>query len=123
MKGVIFNLLESFISEGWGIEKYEEILDLCPLQTKQPFVGPGTYPDADLVTIASKAADTLGLPLPVALRAFGKFCFPKLAPKVPQLVETHANARERRRRDPRRGTQADAPGHHAQLHLRGSWRR
>jgi Haem-NO-binding len=92
MKGVVFNLLEAFIAEGFGQEKYEEILGLCPLATKEPFVGPGTYPDTDLFTIAGKAAEVLGVPLPDALRAFGKFCFPRLAAKVPTLVATHTSA-------------------------------
>ena len=89
MKGIVFNLLESFVCEGWGDEKYEEILSLCPLQTKEPFVGPGTYPDSDLMAIALKAADTLGVPLPDALRAFGAYSFPRLVRKFPQFVAGH----------------------------------
>lgn len=93
MKGVIFNILESFVVEGWGDETYEEILSLCPLKTKEPFVGPGTYPDSDLVAIASKAAEKLGIPLQDALRAFGTFCFPKLATKYPTFLEGHSTAK------------------------------
>ena len=79
MKGVIFNYLEEFITENWGEEKYEEILGECPLKTKEPFVGPGTYPDTDLLAIVSKTVEKLGITLPDALRSFGKFCFPKLS--------------------------------------------
>ena len=87
MKGVIFNLLEGFISDGWGEETYEEILSLCPLKTKEPFVGPGTYPDSDLVAIATQAANKLGISLPEALRAFGGYAFPKLIEKYPVFME------------------------------------
>lgn len=93
MKGVVFNLLESFIVEGWGEETYEEVLAMCPLKTKEPFVGPGTYPDSDLFTIATKAAEKLGLPLTDALRAFGKFSFPALAAKYPAFLEGHSNSK------------------------------
>jgi predicted hydrocarbon binding protein len=93
MKGVVFNLLESFISEGWGDAKYEQILGLCPLKTKEPFVGPGTYPDSDLMTIAGKTAELLGLPLHDAVRAFGRYCFPKLIAKVPDLVGEYSDAK------------------------------
>jgi len=86
MKGVVFNLLESFICEGWGDAVYETILEGCPLHTREPFVGPGTYPDADLVSIASATARHLGLTLPDALRAFGAFCLPHLVGSVPDLV-------------------------------------
>lgn len=86
MKGVVFNLLESFICEGWGDDVYEEILAQCPLHTQEPFVGPGTYPDADLVSIASATANHLGLSLPEALRAFGVYSLPHLVGSAPDLT-------------------------------------
>lgn len=89
MKGVVFNLLESFVVEGWGPEAWEQICDLCPLRTQEPFVGPGTYPDEDLVALAVKAAEILGVSLPDALRAFGRFSFGPLAKKFPTFVEPH----------------------------------
>ncbi len=94
MKGIIFNALEEFICENWGDDKYEKILSLCPLVTKEPFVGPGTYPDADLTTIATKAADILGVPLDDALRAFGRFTFGKLVAKFPSFMESSSSARD-----------------------------
>ena len=89
MKGVVFNLVESFICDGWGEDKYEEILSLCPLKTKEPFVGPGTYPDSDLMLMVTKAAEILGVEVEDAVRAFGHYCFPKLSAKLPELVARH----------------------------------
>ncbi|MFQ5586113.1 MAG: heme NO-binding domain-containing protein, partial [Thermodesulfobacteriota bacterium] len=87
MKGVIFNLLEQFIAENFGEEKYEEIVTECALKTGEPFVGPGTYPDEDLIAIVSRAVETLGIAPPEALHGFGRFCFPKLAEKFPDFVQ------------------------------------
>lgn len=89
MKGIVFNILEDFICEGWGEDVYDEILGRCPLHTKEPFVGPHTYPDADLLMIVGKAAERLGLPVPDAIQAFGKFCFPRLAAKYPVFLKGH----------------------------------
>lgn len=86
MKGIVFNLLEDFITEKAGAEKYEEILSSCELKTKEPFVGPGSYPDEDLLEIVGKTVQAMGITLPEALRAFGRFCFPKLAEKFPFFV-------------------------------------
>ncbi len=93
MKGVIFNLFEDFISEGWGDEAYEAVLASCPLHTKEPFVGPGTYPDADLLALVAKATERLGVPADAAVRAFGKFCLPKLVQKFPRFVAGHRSAK------------------------------
>lgn len=91
MKGVVFNLLEAFVCEGWGDEVYEALLERTELETQEPFVGPGTYPDSDLVALASNAAIMLDLPLGAVLRAFGEYCFPQLAAKVPMLVDSHSD--------------------------------
>ncbi len=93
MKGLVFNLLEDFIVEGWGEEAYEQIFAECPLKTKGPFVGPGTYPDSDLVAIAQVGAAKLGVSLDDALVAFGKFSFPRLAAKVPKLMRHQRDAK------------------------------
>ncbi len=87
MKGVIFNLFEGFVSEGWGEEAYEALLDACPLHTQEPFVGPGTYPDADMIALVTKACERFEVTAPDALRAFGTYCFPQLASKFPKFVQ------------------------------------
>lgn len=96
MKGEVFNLLERFIVEGWGAEKFEEIYEKihCNLKTKEPFVGPGTYPDSDFMIMAEKSADILGVPLTVAVYEFGKFAFPHLASKLPSNLISHESAKE-----------------------------
>jgi hypothetical protein len=91
MKGVIFNLLEDFITENWGEEAYEEILSMCPLHTKEPFLGPGTYPDADLMAIVTAACRKLGVAPADAIHAFGKYMFPKLAARFPVFLEGHSH--------------------------------
>jgi len=91
MKGVIFNLLERFIVDGWGDHVYDEILAGCPLHTQGAFVGPATYPDADLFAIVGKTCERLGLPPATALHAFGRYLAPRLAERVPGLVAAHAH--------------------------------
>lgn len=89
MKGVIFNLLEQFIEGELGEGKYEEILSACDLETQEPFVGPGSYPDENLMAIVGQTVEASGLPAPEALRRFGRFCFPILAEKFPVFLEPH----------------------------------
>lgn len=89
MKGIVFNLLEQFITEKMGGEKYEEILAGCPLKTREPFVGPGSYPDEDLMALVNMTVEKMGVELPEALRAFGRFCVPKLAERFPIFMSPH----------------------------------
>jgi predicted hydrocarbon binding protein len=93
MKGIIFNLLEDFLTENLGEEKFEELIEGCSLKTREPFVGPGSYPDEDLLAIVDRAVEVMGMTKPEALRAFGKFCIGKLAEKYPPFFGRHDDAK------------------------------
>ncbi len=94
MKGVVFNLFEQFVVDNWGDDVYEAILEETTLVTTEPFVGPGTYPDEDFLALVIKATEKLNVPLPDAVRAFGKFCFPKLADVFPNFVNMHTHPKD-----------------------------
>ena len=94
MKGIIFNLFEGFIVESFGQDSYDEIYESANLQTKEPFVGPGTYPDADLMSLVKKACELHKLPPNDTVRSFGKYCFGGLAAKYPQFVTPFKNPKD-----------------------------
>lgn len=94
MKGIVFRLLEDFVCELRGPDAWERILEAAPLETKEPFVGPGTYPDGDFMSLVKTATVQLEIPLPVAVRAFGRFSLPHLLRAVPGLTEHYAGPKE-----------------------------
>ncbi len=94
MKGVIFNLFEDFVCESFGDEVYESILDAAELRTTEPFIGPGLYPDEDLLALVGVAVDQLGIALPDALRAFGRFALPRLVEAHPDFAESECGAKD-----------------------------
>ncbi len=94
MKGAIFKHFETFVTDNWGVEVYEEVLDGLDLITQGPFLGPGNYPDEDLLAIVGATIQKLGIPLPDALRVFGKYLFEKLAGDAPQFVEDKSDLKQ-----------------------------
>ena len=94
MKGVVFRMLEEFVIEKASPETWESLLETTPLATKEPFVGPGTYPDADFFALVKGATDRLGVPVPAAVRAFGRFCLPRLMNAVPGLTDRYRSPKE-----------------------------
>ena len=79
MEGIIFNRLEYFIVEGWGLAKFQKIFEQCPIHVQMPYVEPGTYPGAHLLAIIDQTRAELGISISEALRSFGRFAFPRLA--------------------------------------------
>lgn len=88
MKGIIFNFLESLIVEKFGDETMEEIYDEAEFSTDvPPFVGPETYPDADLFAMVALLSKKSGLAVDDLIYAFGRYMFPILADKYPGFLE------------------------------------
>lgn len=94
MKGIIYNHLEEFITQALGDDAYESIVSECSLITQEPFIGPGIYPDEDLVAIVVKAAERMRQPVPALLKIFGRFIFPRLAEKFPNFVAKFSNSKD-----------------------------
>ena len=87
MKGVIFVIFEDFVTETWGAETFEDLLDACPAAASEPFVSPKTYPDELMVTMLTAACEKLSVTPAEALRAFGKFAFGGLTKRYPAFPE------------------------------------
>jgi len=85
MKGIIFNLLEDYLTNALGDDAWETIIISCSLVTEDPLaiVAPGTYADEDFLTITNTAAQRLDQPLETLLKNFGRFILPKLAARYP----------------------------------------
>jgi len=94
VKGIVFTTLESFLEENFGEDFLDEVLEDSTLKTTEPFVGPGTYPDEDLVELVVNSAARAGIEVPDALRSFGVFMFGKLAAGFPQFVESQSCPKE-----------------------------
>ena len=91
MKGVVFNFLEEYIEKNLGDGRYDDVLEKCTLKTKEPFVGPGTYPDEYLMAIVAETINMAGIPPPEGLRSFGRFCFYKLSERYPFFVNPYSH--------------------------------
>ncbi len=86
MKGIVFNLFEQFVEAALGPGAFGRACAEAKLQTTDPFVGPGNYPDEDLIELLSVTCRQHDLGAEAALESFGRFAFAKLAGATPQFV-------------------------------------
>lgn len=96
MKGIIFNLFESFLTAKFGEETYEEILTASDTGSLNPFeiVGPGSYPDEAFNAILAKAAEKTKKDTADILREMGRHSLPILAERYPHFFDDYKHPRE-----------------------------
>jgi hypothetical protein len=94
MKGIMFNIAEQFIIDHYGEDALEEVIASCNLKTKEPFVGPGTYPDEDMTEIVVKSSEKLGITPAELLKTLGRYAFAKLAERHPVFLTGHTSSKE-----------------------------
>ncbi len=94
MKGIVFNLLEDFITELVGEDRLDDIQHACRFRTQEPFVGPKTYPDEDFMEMVVKTCEQLHIPMQVAQQKFGEYCFPKLVGAHPVFATQGMKAKD-----------------------------
>lgn len=87
MKGAIFLIFEQFVTENFGAELYEEVLDSTDLEAGGIYVGPETYAADDLIQLVGAVVEKVDISLDEALRGMGRFAFAHLANSVPMFME------------------------------------
>lgn len=94
MKGIIFNQLESMVTESFGVEAWDQIIAGSALSVPDGvFIGPRNYPDEDLFAIVATASAATGKPAEELVRAFGRYLFPKLAGLYPVFFKPGMTAK------------------------------
>ena len=91
MKGVIFNLLEEAVSDSFGSDTWEDLLEAAGLDGA--YTSLGSYPDEEIAALVQAASDALGKSPGDILRWFGRTAMPRLAQRYPQFFECQPDGR------------------------------
>lgn len=93
MKGVVFNIFEDFITKTFDLGTYNKVLDESDMGD-QVFVGPESYEDTKFLSLVGSAVKLSGLDLDVAVKAFGKFAFGRLATKLSYITDDYTDPKQ-----------------------------
>lgn len=91
MKGIIFNLVEEIISQDYGIETWEDLLDQSGVPGAYSAVA--SYPDEQLFTIIDIACAMTGKSQQELLRYVGRRSIPLLQQRYPEFFVLHSDSR------------------------------
>lgn len=85
MKGVMFNVIEEIVTDHFGPDTWDDLLEAAAVDGV--YTSLGNYDDEDLAAIVSAASQVLSLSIPDVLRFVGEQAFPKLAARYPDYPE------------------------------------
>jgi hypothetical protein len=91
MKGIIFNLLEEVVTQKYGANTWDQLLETAKVDGA--FTSLGSYPDEQLVALVDAAAKALNLPANQIIRWFGGQAIPLLVKKYPVFFAKHTSTR------------------------------
>jgi hypothetical protein len=85
MKGVVFNLLERVVTEKYGEEAWDSLLEATGQEGAYTAVG--SYDDKDFLSLVGAASSELGIPVDDLVRWFGRSSIPLLREKYPAFFD------------------------------------
>ena len=91
MKGIVFNLLQEIVTQEYGEDTWDALLDETKLSGV--YTSLGNYPDEELMRLVGAASAALKQPPEVIVRWFGVKALPMLAAKYPVFFAKHKSTR------------------------------
>src|SRR5262245_6495155 len=91
MKGIVFNLLGDIVTEQYGADTWDLLLEQAHCDGS--YTSLGNYPDEELLRIVAAAASAIGQPPQDVVRWFGRSALPVLATRYPQFFR-HQDTRD-----------------------------
>lgn len=91
MKGVVFNLLQQVVTDAYGADVWDDLIDEAGVDGV--YTSLGSYADEDIEKLVGAACAKLSLPRAAVLRWFGQQAIPLLAQAYPDFFAPHVSAR------------------------------
>ncbi|WP_018141781.1 heme NO-binding domain-containing protein [Thioalkalivibrio sp. ALJ7] len=87
MKGVVFNVLEEIVTEHYGTDTWEDLLDHAKLSGA--YTSLGNYDDTDMLKLVEAASATTGMDEATCLRWIGREMLPRFESIYPGVFEDY----------------------------------
>ena len=91
MKGIIFNLVQEVVTDSYGADTWDSLLDAADVDGV--YTSLGSYPDADLFALVGAASSALGISPDQVVRTLGEGAIPLLAERFPEFFQPHTGTR------------------------------
>jgi hypothetical protein len=92
VKGIIFNLVEEVVTDRYGEDTWDALLDAAGLDGS--YTSLGSYADEELFRLVEAASAALGVPAGDVVRQLGEGAIPLLVDRYPGFFENFTSAQD-----------------------------
>ena len=71
MKGLVFTEFQEMVSQQFGDDMVDDLIDSCELESEGAYTAVGTYDSGELVAMVVELSERTGAEIPALIRAFG----------------------------------------------------
>lgn len=89
MKGMVFNIFSDMVTEGFGLETWDQLIDQTDPASNAIYTSADVYPDEELVGYVTALAEITGAEVSELIRAFGIYMMHKFKKMHPEFMVDH----------------------------------
>jgi len=89
MKGIVFNVFSDLVTESFGWEVWDQLIEKTQPESDAVYTSAQVYPDEELVAYVTELSKITGAAAPDLIRAFGKYMMHKFKGMHPEFLDGH----------------------------------
>ncbi len=89
MKGMVFNIFSDLVTDSFGWETWDQLIERTQPGSDAIYTSGDVYPDEELVAYVTELSKITGASAPDLIRAFGKYMMHKFESIHPEFLEGH----------------------------------
>jgi len=87
MKGIVFNIFNDLVTDSFGWETWDQLIEQTTPESNAVYTSAEVYPDSELLAYVAALSKITGAEAPDLVRAFGKYMMHKFKKMHPEFLE------------------------------------
>lgn len=89
MKGIVFNVFSDLVTDSFGWEIWDQLIENTKPASQAIYTSADIYPDDELISYVTELSKITGTAAPDLVRAFGKYMMHKFKTMHPEFLDGH----------------------------------
>ncbi|MFK7885358.1 MAG: heme NO-binding domain-containing protein [Gammaproteobacteria bacterium] len=87
MKGIVFNIFSDLVTDKFGWEMWDQLIEKTQPESEAAYTSAQVYPDGELIAYVTELSNMTGAPAADLIRVFGQYMMHKFKKMHPEFME------------------------------------